>query len=348
MSKFHINWKGEPGICKAKSGNCPLGDAEDHFATKNEARDAYEAAHSSFAATVQNPRVSYPICDRCEDYTDGTDCPLGDDCPVAEDAADIEAENREAARLDAADQLPSSFLRDLDLATATNDALVARKTEIFKQDFSNMDDRDHLEVAAIVSEQERRRYAEQRTIAQAVEDREDKEGDVAEAAQRLEAESPRSRAKGPKGWQDCKVPSVSDSKLIVDPKENDPGGGYLGGSKFVGGKVLDKYLPAKEAAKNIRGDIREAVKAGELPADLDYSVRMNSSGNGIRIYIGSKVPGGKAGELSQDVQQDSRIRAVQTYLNAMGNQYATDDSNAMVDYFNSHNRTLIYFRDKWV
>jgi len=42
MSKFHINSKGEPGICKATSGGCPFGSVEEHYSSKEEAILAYE------------------------------------------------------------------------------------------------------------------------------------------------------------------------------------------------------------------------------------------------------------------------------------------------------------------
>lgn len=43
MTKFHVNAKGEPGVCKALV-SCPFGDLEaDHYDSKEGARKAYEA-----------------------------------------------------------------------------------------------------------------------------------------------------------------------------------------------------------------------------------------------------------------------------------------------------------------
>ncbi len=42
MSSFHINTKGDAGICKAKQGKCPFGAPEEHYATAEEARRAFE------------------------------------------------------------------------------------------------------------------------------------------------------------------------------------------------------------------------------------------------------------------------------------------------------------------
>lgn len=38
MSKFHIDKNGKPAVCKAKSGNCPLGGSDSHFDSKEEAQ----------------------------------------------------------------------------------------------------------------------------------------------------------------------------------------------------------------------------------------------------------------------------------------------------------------------
>lgn len=43
MAKFHISVSGEPNLCTAAEGNCPLSDADEHFSSPEEARTAYEA-----------------------------------------------------------------------------------------------------------------------------------------------------------------------------------------------------------------------------------------------------------------------------------------------------------------
>jgi hypothetical protein len=42
MAKYHINAKGEPGVCRATKGNCPLGGDTDHYSSPEAARSAYE------------------------------------------------------------------------------------------------------------------------------------------------------------------------------------------------------------------------------------------------------------------------------------------------------------------
>jgi hypothetical protein len=41
MARYHINYKGEPGVCRAKK-TCPFGDAEHHYSSKETARTAYK------------------------------------------------------------------------------------------------------------------------------------------------------------------------------------------------------------------------------------------------------------------------------------------------------------------
>lgn len=47
MAKYHINRTGDAGLCKATLGNCPFGDAVDHYDTAEEARAAYEASYGA-------------------------------------------------------------------------------------------------------------------------------------------------------------------------------------------------------------------------------------------------------------------------------------------------------------
>jgi hypothetical protein len=41
MSRYHIDKKGEPGVCHATK-SCPLGDNSEHYSTEGQARAAYE------------------------------------------------------------------------------------------------------------------------------------------------------------------------------------------------------------------------------------------------------------------------------------------------------------------
>lgn len=45
MGKFHINAKGEPGLCRA-TRQCPFGESEDHYPSKEDARKAFEVKQS--------------------------------------------------------------------------------------------------------------------------------------------------------------------------------------------------------------------------------------------------------------------------------------------------------------
>jgi len=49
MAKFHINKAGNPGSCQAKPGNCPYGSERDHYSSKEDAREIYEAQQELLA-----------------------------------------------------------------------------------------------------------------------------------------------------------------------------------------------------------------------------------------------------------------------------------------------------------
>lgn len=50
MSRFHINPKtGEPGSCRVTTGKCPFGSVDEHYATAEEARTAFESMNESFS-----------------------------------------------------------------------------------------------------------------------------------------------------------------------------------------------------------------------------------------------------------------------------------------------------------
>jgi hypothetical protein len=51
---YHINAKGDAGLCKAVKGNCPFGDADEHFTTPEAARAAFEKASEAARAVPEN------------------------------------------------------------------------------------------------------------------------------------------------------------------------------------------------------------------------------------------------------------------------------------------------------
>ena len=51
MAKYHINGKGEPGVCRAQK-NCPFGDADHHYSSAEEAREAFERGSQVFSAAL--------------------------------------------------------------------------------------------------------------------------------------------------------------------------------------------------------------------------------------------------------------------------------------------------------
>ena len=47
MDKFHISSDGNPRVCSASEGNCPIGGNENHYTSKEAARAAFEASLKS-------------------------------------------------------------------------------------------------------------------------------------------------------------------------------------------------------------------------------------------------------------------------------------------------------------
>jgi len=124
-----------------------------------------------------------------------------------------------------------------------------------------------------------------------------------------------------------KVPTIS-------PQE-----GYMGSQGWRGEKAPTTYMPSKEIAKNIRNDIKEAVKAGYLPSNLKYSVRHSSASMSSSIDV--KISG--LGEDIDTHEYDTRydrmvhkpeVKELIERVENIHNAYNSDSSNGMVDYFN--------------
>lgn len=61
MAKYHITVKGEPGLCRATSKPCPLGGEADHYPTKQDAQEAYEALNKGATFNVTYNRTGEAI-----------------------------------------------------------------------------------------------------------------------------------------------------------------------------------------------------------------------------------------------------------------------------------------------
>lgn len=198
------------------------------------------------------------------------------------------------------------------------------------------------------------------------------------------------------------APKLEDSKVLKAPAENSQNG-YLGGHKFIGGKLQDAMdkkrndlgkgpedwvnISRDEVATLIREDLKAAVKAGELPSDLGYSVRKNA-GRGvdsITIVVGKKegrkiVPVDdsyrfrkadpeRAAVMNHEISHaDTRAisnydrwkderelervptdeaKQVEEYLGHLGNQWAQRDINSQVDYYHSYNDAYVLWKSPW-
>ena len=69
MAKYHINGKGEPGLCRARK-TCPFGSAEDHYPSREAAQQAFELEQeSSFGKAVDHaPRANWRVLRPTEEH----------------------------------------------------------------------------------------------------------------------------------------------------------------------------------------------------------------------------------------------------------------------------------------
>lgn len=125
--------------------------------------------------------------------------------------------------------------------------------------------------------------------------------------------------------------------VVVEPNAHGPVyGNQLVGSKYAIG------MSTTEAAKNIRGDIKEAVAAGHLPAGLDYRVRKNHEGSmsiSVRGLTNEQIFD-KDEEVEEPglygTPQHPEMRELQDRLDLISNVYRQDRSESMVDYFDTN------------
>ena len=66
MAKYHISTDGNPRVCKASAGSCPIGGNETHYTSKEAARTAFEASEAIPESTPKKTRSGESI--RTADY----------------------------------------------------------------------------------------------------------------------------------------------------------------------------------------------------------------------------------------------------------------------------------------
>ncbi len=120
--------------------------------------------------------------------------------------------------------------------------------------------------------------------------------------------------------------------------------GY-GGNLFVG--VRYEWRPASEIAKLIRADIKAAVANGALPGKEEgftYGARSDSfaGGQAVRIWVNGPEGWAKQ-EAPFPLYNDpwggrtwsAEAHAIGYLLYVIGTAYIRDDSNSMIDYFDT-------------
>lgn len=61
MAKFHISSDGNPRVCSASEGKCPLGGNESHFTSKEAAREAFEVSMKASESTSKKAALSESV-----------------------------------------------------------------------------------------------------------------------------------------------------------------------------------------------------------------------------------------------------------------------------------------------
>lgn len=130
---------------------------------------------------------------------------------------------------------------------------------------------------------------------------------------------------------------LAHAGVYVHGQPND-GGPY--GRKFVGGRVdqESRWRDAAQVSKDIRQQIKSATEWGALPSDLAYAVRTNKYAGGQSIDI--TVEGMSDADQYTERQdgfphgRSGRAKEITEVLEIIGNQWNTDESDVMTDYFN--------------
>ena len=342
MDKYHINPNGEAGKCTARAGACPFGDDSQHFSTADDARKAYELVMKGTGWTVGH-------------RMDAAEKMASEQDRQWKNALEIVAHPSFDDAVQAWQEKSPPLGTFEDSSMVVSDAIAA--IEHWADD--NLEERDYEEgtsTTVLDHQWEKVRHG----LAEKLKS-------IQKANQ---PDLPSSKAKGyttPDSYQDFAAQVAdekvfpSSSQVILDPQVAD-NGGYMGGSRFVGGKVKEgEYLSAKDAAKRIREDIVQARKLGEIPGWLTTSVSKDSGGHSITIELGLKVEGsatafpkdwietkvGVPRERFPTYKPTEASQKLEKYFQRLGGQFEKSDINSSVDYFNSSNSARVTFRRAW-
>lgn len=133
---------------------------------------------------------------------------------------------------------------------------------------------------------------------------------------------------------------LAHAGVFIHGQDND-GGPY--GGKFVGGRVDQaggqRYYDAAQVSKEIRQHIKSAVQWGALPSEYSYSVRTRKYAGGQSIDISVEgMPDSKHYVERQDGYphgSSGHVKEIDQALSIIGNQWNTDESDSMQDYFSN-------------
>lgn len=130
-------------------------------------------------------------------------------------------------------------------------------------------------------------------------------------------------------------PATTGNVVALHPAAPVPARAHSAGPKADG-----QYLSAAALAKLVRADIRAAVKAGDLPAHLTYSVTSEHSTLHSSVYV--TVRGATDAWLyanpaapERDRQPSAAADALHNKVEAIRAAYNWDASDSMTDYFDT-------------
>lgn len=129
---------------------------------------------------------------------------------------------------------------------------------------------------------------------------------------------------------------------IPDITSYGSGGGYA--VRWDGGKY-DREMTTKEAAANIRKDVKTAVDAGFLPEGFKYSVRTDNfaGGSAVRFSASPKEPMAEENFMEEndlnpygEPLRSYEMTEMENRMSMIADSYRSDRSDMMTDLFNTN------------
>ena len=319
MAKFHIGKNGKVSRCSARKGNCPYGSDEEHFASREEGVKVLEKQfEEKYDITNSTSRLSVhkQLSDKFDSVNDEKKQKLED----AKKDRDLAKSSYESAR---------------------NEAV----REAFHQAFIEAQ-KNVRRLTPFKEQIERERYQNRQLTRKALAD-----------FTKLQRE--RDKAKADKEREEVKANERKKSSRTFEEPHTYATEGYMGAPGFEGSNYLRlkkeggfKAHDNKYIASEIRSDIKAALRDGYLPKEINgnkLTYRVNNSGynsvNATIVIDGDDYdsrtavisePYGNGFRLQRMHKDQEKLGEAVSKLDTIVQSYNYDESNSMVDYFNSN------------